>query len=567
MVVVGCIVSSVASGMAVITPILSKSLIDDAILGKNNDLFLHLLVMMCAVVFGRTVLLFLRKLLFELSTQMMVTNIRVSIFDNIQHQEMRFFDKVRTGDLITRSNADVNHVRHFIAYTLYVIVETTILFIAPIFALGRVNLTLTLVLVAVVPILCLASYLYSKKVGSIYRNIRQSFAQLNNTAQENIEGNRVVKAFAREEFEMEKFAKVSREYRDNNLQAAYERQKLVPVMDFLANSLTFLTLLIGGILVIRDRLTLGELTMFTQLTWALALPMKQMNVILNNYQNFITSSAKIIELCEASPLISDRHDAIADSKPLKGKIEFRNVSFSYEKGKKILDNISFVIHPGETFAIMGPTGSGKTTLINLIARFYDATEGKILLDDVDIRMKKLSDVHHSVSIATQDVFLFSDTVDGNIAYSNPELSEEKVHTYATLAVADGFIRRMEESYDTIIGERGVGISGGQRQRLALARALAEEAPILVLDDTTSAVDMETEKTIQENLASLPTACTKIMIAQRISSVSTADRIMIIENGKIQIGTHEELARTNRYYRGICELQDIGGLPAFEGGER
>lgn len=571
MIILGLIVSVIYSATVVINPYLSKILVDDAIKadsGPDKDLLIKLIVIMTLVVFVRTVILFVRKVLFEMSSQSMLANIRLSIFNNIQHQELSFFDKIKSGDLVTRSLSDVNHTRHFVAYTLFTMVDTVVLFLASVILLMFVSPILTLSLLAVVPILGITSYLYSKKVAPIYRSIRNCFAQLNIDAQENISGNRVVKAFAREQYEIEKFEKASLKYKEENLKAAFAWQKIVPVIEFLAQSLTFITLLVGGILVMKDPdFTLGDLSMFTALTWALALPMRNVSTILNNYQQFNTSTVKIIELCEASPLIASRHDAVVADKPLNGKIEFKNVTFKYTRnGDKVLDDISFVVNPGETVAIMGSTGSGKTTIVNLMSRFYDVAEGSILLDDVDIRMRSLQDIRRSIAIATQDVFLFSDTVENNIAYSDPDMDNQKIHQYATLAAADEFINKMEFSYETIIGERGVGISGGQKQRLALARAMAAEAPILVLDDTTSAVDMETEKYIQHSLATMPHNATKIIIAQRISSVRHADKIMILQDGKLDIGTHESLARSNSYYRGICELQDVSDLPAFVGGD-
>lgn len=571
MIILGLIVSVIYSATVVINPYLSKILVDDAIKadgGPDKDLLIKLIVIMTLVVFVRTVILFVRKVLFEMSSQSMLANIRLSIFNNIQHQELSFFDKIKSGDLVTRSLSDVNHTRHFVAYTLFTMVDTVVLFLASVILLMFVSPILTLSLLAVVPILGITSYLYSKKVAPIYRSIRNCFAQLNIDAQENISGNRVVKAFAREQYEIEKFEKASLKYKEENLKAAFAWQKIVPVIEFLAQSLTFITLLVGGILVMKDPdFTLGDLSMFTALTWALALPMRNVSTILNNYQQFNTSTVKIIELCEASPLIASRHDAVVADKPLNGKIEFKNVTFKYTRnGDKVLDDISFVVNPGETIAIMGSTGSGKTTIVNLMSRFYDVTEGSILLDDVDIRMRSLQDIRRSIAIATQDIFLFSDTVENNIAYSDPDMDNEKIHQYAILAAADEFINKMEFSYETIIGERGVGISGGQKQRLALARAMAAEAPILVLDDTTSAVDMETEKYIQHSLATMPHNATKIIIAQRISSVRHADKIMILQDGKLDIGTHESLARSNSYYRGICELQDVSDLPAFVGGD-
>ena len=574
MIVLGLIASVVYSATVVINPYLSKILVDDAIKAPlesigtpNKSLLIALAVIMSVITAFRTALLFARKVLFERSSQLMLSNIRLSIFDNIQHQELGFFDKMKAGDLITRSTSDLNHIRHFVAYTLFTLVDTLVLFFTSVIVLLFVSPVLTLSLLAVIPILGLTSYMYTKKVAPIYRSMRNCFAQLNISAQENIEGNRVVKAFARESYEIDKFEKASEAYKDESLRASYAWQKVVPIIEFLAQSLSFITLLVGGILVINNKITIGELSLFTGLTWALALPMRNISTILNNYQQFVTSAVKVVELCEASPLISSRHDAVEATEPLNGKIEFKNVSFKYNKnGENVLDGISFTVEPGETVAIMGPTGSGKTTMVNLMARFYDTTSGSILLDDVDLRMRKLTDIRKSIAIATQDVFLFSDTVENNIAYSHPDMEENRIHQYAKLAAADEFISKMEFGYETIIGERGVGISGGQKQRLALARAMAAEAPILILDDTTSAVDMETEKFIQNSLSNTPLKTTKIIIAQRISSVRYADKIMILQDGKLDIGTHDTLVRTNAYYRGICELQDVSDLPVFVGGE-
>ena len=565
MLFLGMFLSVARSVSVILNPLLSKELVDVAIANNDHELLVRLVALMCVVVLGRTLLSFCRKALFELSSQKMTTNIRMTMFDNIQRQEMSFFDKVHAGDLITRTNSDVFNVRHFVAYTSFMIIETPILFLSAAISLMFISPVLTISLLVVLPILGLASSLYSKKVAPIYRGIRQNFAQLNIQAQENIDANRVVKAFVAEKREIERFAKASREYKDKNLHAAYAWNKIVPIIEFLAQSLTFITLLVGGLLVINGSITIGELSVFTSLTWALAFPMRSVSSVLNDYQRFKTSAVKIIELCEQSPLIADRPDAVQAEGRLSGKIEFKNVSFSYKAdGEKVLDNVSFVAEQGETIAIMGPTGSGKTTFINLISRFYDVIEGQVLIDGVDVRMRRLEDIRKSVAVAAQDVFLFSDTVEGNIAYSDPDMSNDRVHRYAKLAVADEFISDMEDSYDTIIGERGVGISGGQKQRLALARAMAAEAPILILDDTTSAVDMETEKIIQKSLRELPTDCTKIIIAQRISSVKHADKILILEDGKVDIGDHQTLAATNEYYRSICEVQDVKNLPPFVG---
>ena len=570
MVIVGLCITVISALSALVVPVLSKLLVDDAIRGGKTEWVLPLVGLMVGTMLVRGVLFILKVYLLEVSSQNLMISVRRSMFDNLQHQEMRFFDRMRSGDIITRTLNDLNFLRHFVAYVDYTAIDTVVFVVASLIMLFNVSWQLSLALLCVFPALIVTSLLYSRKVRPLYRVNRENLSHLNHGATENIDGNRVVKAFAREEYEKEKFDQLSQEYKKGHMRAAIANLKLAPLMSFFSQSITVIAMLVGGILAIKnDSFTVGTLTLFISTGGILSANILNIPSLINDFHQFHISAQKVVEICEASPLILDRHDAVSlpEGKRLEGEIEFRDVSFAYTKGgPKILDGVSFTLKKGETLAIMGPTGSGKTTLINLLVRFYDVTGGQILLDGVDIRHRTLEDIHRSVGIATQDVFLFSDTVDGNIAFADVTMSEEKVHTYATLAAADGFIREMEDGYETIVGERGVGLSGGQRQRVALARALAAEPSVLVLDDTTSAVDMETEKYIQSSLRTLPFSCTKIIIAQRISSVRHADKIMILEDGKIDLGTHESLARTNAYYREVCDLQDVANLPPFEGGE-
>lgn len=559
----GVLLAAFNSAIILVSPYLSEMLVDDAIRGDHPEWLIPILLAFSAYILIRTGVRYGMVVLLDQSSQGMIVKIREYIFHNLQHQEMRFYDRHRSGDIITRVTGDMEYIRHVVAYISHVLVESVVMFLISLVYLSNVNGTLTMTLMCVLPFILVSSILYGKNVRPLYRHIREKLSDINTAAQENISGNRVVKAFAREEFEKEKFFARSDDFRKANLKAAYAWQKIVPVMDFFAQSMSLITLLLGGALVIRGELTLGQFTAFNSLTWALADPMRNISGILNDLQRFFASADKVIELYYSRPLIADRPDALDQPERPKGKIEFKNVTFKHGN-TTVLNDASFTIEPGQTVAIMGPTGCGKTTIANLISRFYDVDGGEVLVDDVNVQMWKLSQLRSSVGIATQDVFLFSDTVDGNISFGNPEMSEEKVVYYADAADADGFIRHMEQGYDTIVGERGVGLSGGQRQRIALARALAVEPPVVILDDTTSAVDMETEKKIQENLRNLPFPCTKIIIAQRISSVKDADQIFILENGKIDIGTHKTLSATNAYYRDVCELQDVHGLPPFTG---
>jgi ATP-binding cassette subfamily B protein len=300
----------------------------------------------------------------------------------------------------------------------------------------------------------------------------------------------------------------------------------------------------------------GEFAAFSGLIWAIANPMRNLGSIMNEFQRFKAASAKVMEIYYSEPKIKDAPNAVDRPERFKGKVEFKDVSFKYEDGKlPVLEHLSFTVEPGETLAIMGETGCGKTSLIHLIPRFYEATAGKVLVDGYDVRDLKLQQLRKNIGLATQEVLLYSDTIDGNIAYGDEHLPKNEVVKFARYSAASDFIAKMPEGYDTIIGERGVGLSGGQKQRISLARALAIRPAILILDDTTSAVDMETEKEIQESLKHLDFPCTKIIIAQRISTTKNADKIMVLKDGHIEeMGTHEELIKQHGYYWSIVNLQ-------------
>ncbi|MDD6884130.1 MAG: ABC transporter ATP-binding protein, partial [Eubacteriales bacterium] len=333
-----------------------------------------------------------------------------------------------------------------------------------------------------------------------------------------------------------------------------------PFIEILANAMMLITVFVGGLFIIRGELTPGQLAVFTSLSWALSNPMRELGNLLNDLQRFSTSAQKVMELYYVVPMITDGANAAEHSK-MRGKIEFRDVSFRFGS-KQVLEDISFTVQPGQTVAIMGPTGSGKTTIINLLSRFYDVSAGEILVDDCNVKQWKLQQLRGGIGTATQDVFLFSDTVEGNVAFGNQDLTLDEVRDFARRAAADEFIEKLSDGYDTIIGERGVGLSGGQRQRIALARALAVRPSILVMDDTTSAVDMETEQYMQNQLRQLPFPCTKIIIAQRISSMQDADLILVLQNGRIaERGTHEQLLKNRGYYYQTYALQN--NLPAEE----
>lgn len=530
---------------------------DNAVENLKNDTdgLILLIAGMIGFTLLRTVLQYACNMYYETASQGMIYKVRTHLFRKIETQDMEFYDKFRTGDLMTRLTGDLDMVRHMVSWVIKGVVESMALFTASIVFFFTIDWRTALCILAMTPAIFIITRMFSKRARPVYKKVRDKQSALNTAAQENISGNRVVKAFAREDYEMKKFNEKDEEYKSANIKATMVWLKFQPFIDLAAGGLSVILLLCGGLFLINQHLTMGQYVAISGLLWAVSNPMRNMGNYVNDFQRFMASAAKIIEIYYAAPMIVDRVDAEKTEEHLNGEIEFRNVTFSIGD-KKILDDISFKIDPGETVAIMGATGSGKTSLINLIPRFFDVESGEVLVDGINVKMHKIQTLRKNISIATQDVLLYSDTIDSNIAFGNSILEEEYVRKCAELSAADKFIENLPMKYETIVGERGVGLSGGQKQRISLARAIAVKPAVLILDDTTSAVDMETEASIQHNLSDeLDFPCTKIIIAQRISSTKNADKIIILEDGKVaDIGTHDELIGHEGYYKQIYDLQ-------------
>lgn len=571
--VLGMLLCVVVAALSVVTPKMTQLIIDDVFKGeRDGKLFLTLVISIVAVTFLRTVLRYLMVNCLEICSQKALVTIKQKLFSNLVTQDLDFFDRNRTGDIISRATGDLEYIRHVIAGISHTFVEAVVMLLSAIVMLSTMHIGLTVSMLIISPIIGILTWRYSKYIRPFYVKLRNKGAEINTVAQENLAGNRVVKAFSREEFEKEKLKKVGEEYLDTNIIVAVKNQTFTQTLALITDLLGVILIAVGGYYVVTTgdksgilQLTLGELAAFSSMRYMLAMPLKSLGTVVNDLQRFFASADKVMEIYYDRPIIIDRDDCVDTEKRYEGAIKFENVSFSF-KDKQVFSNINFEIKPRETIAIMGPTGSGKTTLINLLCRMYIPDKGHIYIDGIDIHMWKLSKLHSSIGVAMQEVFLFSDTINSNIAYGNPEMPRDDVTKYSKVADADNFIDKLDEKYKTVVGERGVGLSGGQRQRIALARALAIKPPILVLDDTTSAVDLETEKHIQDELDNLDFDCTKIIIAQRISSVRRADRIFILQNGTLEIGTHESLSAKPGYYREICKLQNVTDLVPIEGEE-
>ncbi len=565
--IIGILGTVVYNAMQLTVPMVTQKIVDLFLTGEkaaenlNNhkDLFYKLIIAMVLLTLLRTVIVYLVCMDVEHVSQKVLYRVRNYLFHKIEHQDMNFYGTYRTGDLMTRLTGDLDAVRHMVAWVIRVIVESFSLLAATAVYFFYMDWRVALSILAIAPFIFLIIVMFKKQVAPRHKELREKLAHMNTAAQENISGNRVVKAFAREEYEIEKFNQYNEEYSRTNRKTAMTWLTYYPYIESFANLMPVVLLAMGGMFIIKDWLTMGEFVAFSGLIWAVANPMRQLGNIMNEFQRFAAASDKVMEIYYSEPEIVDKPDAIDRPERFTGKIEFKNVSFQYADGTlPVLHGVSFVANPGETVAIMGETGCGKTSLIQLIPRFYEPTEGEVLVDDINVQDLKLHQLRKNIGLATQDVLLYSDTIDGNIAYGDSHIKPEEVVKFARYSAASDFIAKMPEGYDTIVGERGVGLSGGQKQRISLARALAVRPAILILDDTTSAVDMETEKKIQHSLNELDFPCTKIIIAQRISTTKFADKILVIQDGRItESGTHEELIAKKGYYYSLVQLQTGG----------
>lgn len=540
-----CMISAIVLDM--LYPKITQRIVDDVIIGGSMELLTGLLIGIAAVGVGRCVFGYLKEYMFDVLASKIGSQVRKDLFDHIQTLSARYFDHANTGELMARVKDDVDKIWNALGFVGMLVIEIVIHVALVLYCMFMLSWKLALLPLAAMMICGVTAIILERRLDKVYDEISEENAVLTTVAEENLAGVRTVKAFARERYEVSKFLSHNERYYELNITQSKIMVRFYPLFQFVGKALPVCVAVLGGMLVMKKSMTMGALVAFIEYSRNCTWPMEMMGWLTNDLSAAAASYKKIKAIFDEQAEITDREDAV-HLEQVTGAVAFEHVSFSLE-GKQILHNIDFKIEPGRTLGIMGATGSGKSSLIYLLQRFYDVEQGAVCLDGVDVRRLTQHQLRSSINVVLQDVFLFSDTVEENIKMGRRrELAMKEVRRAAEYAQASGFIERMDEQYQTVIGERGVGLSGGQKQRISIARALSKRSPVLVMDDSTSALDMETEQEIQKMLQELANT-TKIIIAHRISAVCHADEIIYLENGSIaERGTHEELlAKRGLYY--------------------
>lgn len=550
--IISVIVLALSTLLDLLTPLITEHIVDDVIVGGRVDLLLKLLSGIAAMGIGRCIFQYTKEFLNDYAGARIGKEIRDTTFQKIQSLSADFFDKNNTGELMARVRDDTTRVQDIFQYVGILIVEVAIRTAIALFFMFRLNWQLSIIPTIAMAGALVVALTMEKKLDNLFEELSEENSVLNNVAQENIAGIRTVKAFAREPFEILKFRKHNRRYYDLNVNLSEVFVKYNPVLQLITYLLPATMLLTGGALAIKGSITVGVLTAFVQYSTNIVWPMEMLGWLANAFASGTASMKRINKIMDELPTITDEEKPAVLPK-IRGDITFDHVSYKTESGKDVLKDINFTIPAGKTLGIMGATGSGKTTVINLLKRIYDVTDGTIRLDDTDIKTMSLEQLRTSIASVVQDIFLFSDSIKDNVKLGQKHLLPDEAVTQSLKeACADDFVSGMKEGVDTIIGERGVGLSGGQKQRITIARALSRNAPVLVLDDSTSALDTETEQAFQRTLSRLH-GMTKIIIAHRISAVKKADEIIVLDKGTIaERGTHQELLdKHGLYYETWC----------------
>ena len=538
----------IAVSLDLMSPQFTKHIVDDVIVGGDIPKLKWLLLGILGIGVGRCIFQYVKEYMFDYLGSTIASDMRKNLFRHIQSLSAEFFDRTGTGELMARVKEDVDKIWDGISFVSMLLIEVTVHTIIILFWMYRLDWRLALIPTLSMGICGAIAIVMEKKLGAVYEAISEENAALNTVAEENLAGVRTVKAFAREKYEIGKFLSHNKRYYDLNMQQSKVFVKYDPYFSLVTKVLPLITVMSGGYFVIHGEMTLGSLSAFLEYSNNIVWPMEMLGWLTNSASSAIASNRKIQKIYQEKPAVTEKAQPVIKER-IAGKIEFSDVSFHKADGYEILKDVNFTVMPGKTIGIMGATGAGKSSIVYLLQRLYDVTGGSVKVDDTDVRDLSLKQLRSSISVVMQDVFLFSDSISENVKLGKRDsIDPETVRKAAADARANSFIERMDQKYDTVIGERGVGLSGGQKQRISIARALAKKNPILVLDDSTSALDMETEHLIQETLETLKDT-TKIIIAHRISAVKNADEIIVLDAGQVkERGTHESLiAQKGLYY--------------------
>lgn len=551
------------SAFTLITPYIVKEIINGIFYGTELNYRLWLLRLWIpiyiAVGFLAAIFRFLQRYINEYVSQSVIFDLRNSLYSKIQKQSIDFFDRMETGQLISRGTSDIEAIRRLLSIGLRIFLRAICLYTGIFIIIGLMDWRLLLIVAGAAPIMFISMFSYARRVRPLMRQIQNKFGDMNNILAENVYGSRVVRAFAAESYESMKFEKENEFYLELNMKMARLRAFITTMYPFILTIGSFLLLLIGGRAIVNGSLEggVGTLVAINSYLVLLQMPTRFMSFAILHYQEGTASLNRIFEVIDMEKRIVEKSDAI-EIEDIKGEIEFKNVTFTYVEGNPpVLKNVNLKIEQGETIAFLGTTGSGKSTIVSLVPRFYDPQEGSVLIDGVNLQDLKLDSIRKQIAIVQQEAFLFARTIKENIAFGKPDASDEEIVRVGKIAQADDFIVSFPDGYDTVVGERGVTLSGGQKQRLTIARALLLKSPILIMDDSSSALDFETESQFQKAVGELVKNKTTLIVTQRLSTIKFATRIIVMDRGEIvESGKHEELMVQGGLYKHLYETQLI-----------
>ncbi|MCR8849194.1 ABC transporter ATP-binding protein/permease [Rossellomorea sp. SC111] len=543
------------TGITVVYPMILQITIDDVILQGEYKWIPYLAFGFIGIMVLKGIATFIQQYNGDLFGITSVYRMRNELYEKLQFLPFSYYDNAKTGDLMSRLTADVEAFRFFLSFGFSELLRFFLLVTVSFGVMFYYSPSLTFVTLVSLPFLAIAVYKFDKAVHPAFRGIRKSFGKLNTNVQENISGINTVKSLSREDFQINKFNRSNGDYKDKYLFTSDIWAKYFPLMEFLGNVSVVTLLAYGGYLVMNGNLQPGELVAFYSLVWYIIWPIMNLGFTINLFSQSKASGERLLEILEVDEKIKD-HNEVIHTDELKGEVEFKHVSLNYTvHDEAALEDISFKAEPGKVIGLIGGTGSGKTSITQLITRFYEPDDGEILIDGRDVKDYSLKSLRQNIGFVLQESFLFSSTIKANISYGRPESTMEEIIEAARRAQAHDFISELPDGYDTRLGERGLGLSGGQKQRIAIARAICTDPSILILDDATSAVDMETEFRIQKALKEVMADRTTFIIAHRISSLKHADEIIVLENGKVvERGVHDFLLKNNGPYQRIYDIQ-------------